>query len=171
MQQQQGAPVAVAQPYISSDIRAEPNACDMPDRKRQALEAVLPDPLTETVVEQALRELNQGTARAVQSCIDCFRNKRMTGDDLQSFIRSISPQSRTLSELYQKEPRVLDQGEQDMGEAACADDLALPAIYCYCVSGGAEQEQSDEHDCQSACSSDRCVTNCAQSVQLAVLHN
>ena len=125
MQQQQGAPVAVAQPYISSDIRAEPNACDMPDRKRQAVEAVLPDPLTETVVEQALRELNQGTARAVQSCIDCFRNKRMTGDDLQSFIRSISPQSRTLSELYQKEPRVLDQGEQDMGEAACADDLAL----------------------------------------------
>ena len=123
MQQQQGAPVAVAQPYISSDIRAEPNACDMPDRKRQALEAVLPEPLTETVVEQALRELNQGTARAVQSCIDCFRNKRMTGDDLQSFIRSISPQSRTLSELYQKEPRVLDQGEQDMGEAACADDL------------------------------------------------
>jgi len=68
-----------------------------------------------------MREMQQGTARAVQSCIECYTGKRMTAEDLISFIRSIAMHSPTLTALFAPKPAVADS---DMGESASADDFA-----------------------------------------------
>jgi len=92
-------------------------------KRHQPMQLQLPSPLTEHVLSEAMRELNQGTARAVESCLQCYRGRRMSGDDLLSFTRSIAMHSATLSALFQRktQQRAL---QCDMGEAAGADDFA-----------------------------------------------
>jgi len=92
-------------------------------KRARHMPIALPKPLTDTVVAQVLSELNQGTARAVESCLQCYRDKRMTGDDLTSFMRSIAMHSQTLAQVFNKavENKSIDI---DMGEAASADDFA-----------------------------------------------
>eukprot|EP00277_Geminigera_cryophila_P043578 CAMPEP_0173075290 /NCGR_PEP_ID=MMETSP1102-20130122/11556_1 /TAXON_ID=49646 /ORGANISM="Geminigera sp., Strain Caron Lab Isolate" /LENGTH=724 /DNA_ID=CAMNT_0013944585 /DNA_START=175 /DNA_END=2346 /DNA_ORIENTATION=- len=89
-------------------------------KRHQPMQMQLPPPLTEQLLSQAMRELNQGTARAVESCLQCYRSKRMSGSDLLSFARSIAVHSTTLSTLFQRKQVVL----YDMGEAVGDDDFA-----------------------------------------------
>lgn len=88
-------------------------------KRHQPMPTQLPAPLTDALLSQAMGELNQGTARAVESCVQCYRNKRMSGEDLMSFIRSIATHSRILSDLFAKK-----QEQAFEGEVACAEDLA-----------------------------------------------
>ena len=80
----------------------------------------LPLPLTEAVVAKALAELSQGAAAALESCLECYRSKRMSSADLLSFARSTSIHSPSLAAVF----KVKDADAQDMGEAAGADDMA-----------------------------------------------
>ena len=89
--------------------------------QRQAPPAVeLPLPLTEAVVAKALVELSQGAATALESCLECYRSKRMSSADLLSFARSSSIHSASLAAVFKAQ----DVDAQDMGEAAGADDIA-----------------------------------------------
>ena len=104
------------------DVLQRRDASDEPDAKRhQPMQTRLPPPLTDQTISQALRELHQGTARAVESCLQCYAAKRMSSDDLVSFIRSIAMHSPTLMALFNEKPAV---EEVHMGEAASADDFA-----------------------------------------------
>jgi len=80
----------------------------------------LPLPLTEAVVAKALAELSQGAAAALESCLECYRSKRMSSGDLLSFARSTSIHSPSLAAVF----KAKDADAQDMGEAAGADDMA-----------------------------------------------
>ena len=80
----------------------------------------LPLPLTEAVVAKALVELSQGAATALESCLECYRSKRMSSADLLSFARSSSIHSASLAAVFKAQ----DVDAQDMGEAAGADDIA-----------------------------------------------
>merc|ERR1719329_460571 len=95
-------------------------------KRHQPMQTELPLPLTEPVIAQALVELSQGTARAVQSCLECYRSKRMSAADLLSFTRSISVQSAILAVVFKAQDAQDAQNAQDqsMGEAAGADDMA-----------------------------------------------
>ena len=98
-------------------------------KRARHMPIALPAPLTDAVVAKVLAELNQGTARAVESCLQCYRDKRMTGDDLTSFMRSIAMHSQTLALVFKN---VVEKKSMDMGEVACADDLAeLMALAAY----------------------------------------
>lgn len=88
-------------------------------KRHQPMQMQLPAPLTDALMSVVMGELNQGTARAVESCLQCYRAKRMSGEDLTSFIRSIAMHSRTLADLFAKQ-----QEQVFEGEVACADDLA-----------------------------------------------
>ena len=104
------------------DVLQRRDASDEPDAKRhQLMQTRLPPPLTDQTISQALRELHQGTARAVESCLQCYAAKRMSSDDLVSFIRSIAMHSPTLMALFNEKPA---EEEVHMGEAASADDFA-----------------------------------------------
>jgi hypothetical protein len=89
-------------------------------KRHQPMAMELPLPLTEPVVAKALTELSQGTARAVESCLDCYRGKRMSSADLLSFVRSISIHSTSLAAVFKAQ----DIEQEVMGEAAGADDMA-----------------------------------------------
>merc|ERR1719329_981559 len=95
-------------------------------KRHQPMQTELPLPLTEPVIAQALVELSQGTARAGQSCLECYRSKRMSAADLLSFTRSISVQSASLAVVFKAQDAQNEQNAQDqsMGEAAGADDMA-----------------------------------------------
>jgi len=97
-----------------------PDVLEQQAKRHQPMQVQLPAPLTEQVLSQAMRELNQGTARAVESCLQCYRGKRMSGDDLLSFTRSIAMHSATLSDVFRRK----QASQCDMGEAAGADDFA-----------------------------------------------
>ena len=60
----------------------------------------LPLPLTEAVVAKALAELSQGAAAALESCLECYRSKRMSSADLLSFARSTSIHSPSLAAVF-----------------------------------------------------------------------
>jgi len=89
-------------------------------KRHQPMSMELPLPLTEPVVAKALTELSQGTARAVESCLDCYRGKRMSSSDLLSFVRSIAIHSASLAAVFKAQ----DAEKEVMGEAAGADDMA-----------------------------------------------
>jgi len=118
-----------AQPLRFHELRTEDSMfCDqrmdsdgMPDAKRHQPALRLPAPLTDETITLAMREMQQGTACAVQSCIECYTGNRMTAEDLISFIRSIAMHSPTLTALFAPKPTVADS---DMGESASADDFA-----------------------------------------------
>ena len=96
-------------------------------KRHQPMQMELPLPLTEAVMAQALVELSQGTARAVQSCLECYRSKHMSASDLLSFTRSISLQSASLAVVFKvldAQHHAQDAQDQSMGEAAGADDMA-----------------------------------------------
>jgi hypothetical protein len=113
-------------------------------KRARQMPIALPAPLTDAIVAQVLAELNQGTARAVESCLQCYRDKRMTGDDLTSFMRSIAMHSQTLALVFKN---VVEKKSIDMGEAACADDLAeLMAL-----AGTPAYEHRDGARCQRGC--------------------
>jgi hypothetical protein len=113
-------------------------------KRARHMPIALPAPLNDTVLDQVLAELNQGTARAVESCLQCYRDQRMTGDDLTSFMRSIAMHSQTLALVFKN---VVEKKSTDMGEVACADDLAeLMAL-----AGTPACEHRDGARCQRAC--------------------
>jgi hypothetical protein len=90
------------------------------DKLYKPMEVELPLPLTEAVVAKALAELSQGAAAAIESCLECYRSKRMSSGDLLSFARSTSIHSPSLAAVFMAK----DADAQDMGEAAGADDMA-----------------------------------------------
>jgi len=59
----------------------------------------LPAPLTEGVMAAALKELPEGTRRATEACLKCYRERKFTAVDLTCYIQSISAQSPTLTGL------------------------------------------------------------------------
>ena len=90
------------------------------DKLHQPMALELPLPLTEAVVAKALAELSQGAATALESCLECYRSKRMSSADLLSFASSTSIHSASLAAVFKAQ----DADAQDMGEAAGADDMA-----------------------------------------------
>jgi len=92
-------------------------------KRHRPMQLQLPPPLTEQLLSQAISELNQGTARAVESCLQCYHGKRMSGTDLLSFTRSIAVHSATLSALFQRKTQQ-QVVHRDMGEAVGDDDFA-----------------------------------------------
>mmetsp|Transcript_37836 Transcript_37836/g.89542 ORF Transcript_37836/g.89542 Transcript_37836/m.89542 type:complete len:1016 (+) Transcript_37836:94-3141(+) len=78
----------------------------------------LPYPLSEENVGKCLSELNSGTRRAVETCIECFQNNRMSKEDLLCFMQSICSQGKTLKHLFAKSP------SSGMGERASDADIA-----------------------------------------------
>lgn len=87
----------------------------------QPIAMELPLPLTESVLAEALIELSQGAARAVESCLDCYRGNRMSSADLLSCVRSFAIGSASLAAVFKAH-----DGEEHamLGEQAGADDLA-----------------------------------------------
>jgi len=79
----------------------------------------LPAPLTEECVDQFLTELAPGSKKAVQSCLECWKDNRLSNDDLLSFLKSISFQSKTLEDLFSSA-----QVKDASFEVASADDMA-----------------------------------------------
>jgi hypothetical protein len=125
MQSEDSISLGVTQRVLGEHVGMTKVMPEMDEAKCAVIKQMLPAPLTEQLLSSAMSELNQGTARAVQSCLECFRDNRMSGEDLVSFIRSISMQSKTLTEIYQKEADASAASKDvDMGEAAGADDLA-----------------------------------------------
>jgi len=66
------------------------------------MEVELPLPLTEAVVAKALAELSQGAATALESCLECYRSKRMSSADLLSFASSTSIHSASLAAVCRR---------------------------------------------------------------------
>jgi len=104
------------------DIEEHDDIEELQAKRHQPMQLQLPFPLTEQLLSQAMRELNQGTARAVESCLQCYYGKRMSGDDLLSFTHSIAVHSATLSALFQRKMQQVVQSE--MSEAVGVNDLA-----------------------------------------------
>ena len=111
---------AFAALHMPRDYMCHADIEEQQAKRHQPMQMQLPPPLTEQLLSQAMRELNQGTARAVESCLQCYRRKRMSGSDLLSFARSIAVHSTTLSTLFQRKQVVL----YDMGEAVGNNDFA-----------------------------------------------
>ena len=63
----------------------------------------LPFPLTETLLATALSELGAGWAPALQSCIECYLTKRLSGADLLSFARSAMRYSKSLQAVFEEQ--------------------------------------------------------------------
>jgi len=109
-----------AGPPFSRAPALQPCPKEPRDKLHQPMAVELPLPLTEAVVAKALVELSQGAATALESCLECYRSKRMSSADLLSFARSSSIHSASLAAVFKAQ----DVDAQDMGEAAGADDMA-----------------------------------------------
>ena len=57
-------------------------------RKLAAQAVALPAPLTETIVREVLHELEDGSRHALQTTLDCYKQKRMSAEDLISFVKT-----------------------------------------------------------------------------------
>jgi len=95
------------------DIEEHDDIEELQAKRHQPMQLQLPFPLTEQLLSQAMRELNQGTARAVESCLQCYYGKRMSGDDLLSFTHSIDAAGRA-----ERDER--GRGRQRLGRADSA---------------------------------------------------
>mmetsp|Transcript_11620 Transcript_11620/g.18237 ORF Transcript_11620/g.18237 Transcript_11620/m.18237 type:complete len:824 (+) Transcript_11620:189-2660(+) len=102
---------------------------DMEMSQKRAPEFQLPAPLTATALMQCMQELPNGTAMAVESCIECFKNKRMSSGDLISFMRSITAQSTSLRKLFtpQAQPQCEVASDKDLADLRVLAGLDAPA--------------------------------------------
>eukprot|EP00960_Hanusia_phi_P018613 549486-Hanusia_phi.AAC.1 len=118
-----GAPVPIGAPVRTSKAR-RPAPSSMAraavaNRKPTEYkgESVLPAPLTENLLFQAIAELPDGTRRATETCYQCFQvgsfpvgevqsldgclqDHKFTSEDFMSFLKSISNQSPTLTRAF-----------------------------------------------------------------------
>jgi len=81
---------------------------------------MLPSPLNEESLRLVLTELTHGSKRAVESCLECWKGRRLSDDDLLEFLRSISSQSSTLATLFEDNASTKNRSF----EIASADDMA-----------------------------------------------
>jgi len=102
--------------------RAAPARRDGPANAKGKVSAfaMLPSPLDEESLGLVLAELNHGSKRAVESCLECWKGRRMSDDDLLEFLRSISSQSGTLQSLFKS----CASAKAKSFEVASADDMA-----------------------------------------------
>jgi len=118
-----GAVLACTATFMSEeDIEEHDDIVEPQAKRHQPMQVQLPSPLTEQLLSQAMRELKQGTARAVESCLQCYHGRRMSGDDLLSFTHSIAVHSATLSALFHRKTQQVVQNE--MSEAVGVHDVA-----------------------------------------------
>jgi hypothetical protein len=89
-------------------------------RKLAAQAVALPAPLTETIVREVLHELEDGSRHALQTTLDCYKQKRMSAEDLISFVKTLTSFSKTLKAAFESEAAVPSEGE-----LASPDDLAF----------------------------------------------
>mmetsp|Transcript_21962 Transcript_21962/g.51058 ORF Transcript_21962/g.51058 Transcript_21962/m.51058 type:complete len:765 (+) Transcript_21962:187-2481(+) len=103
-------------------------------RKKTAVPGVpvLPAPLTDEYMAQALRELPDGTKRATEACLKCFKERKFTAKDLMAFVQSIASQSDTLGTLL-RSPSGAQQARGKVSGAASK----LPAVAVQRGAGGA----------------------------------
>eukprot|EP00281_Chroomonas_sp_CCMP1168_P011628 CAMPEP_0206281350 /NCGR_PEP_ID=MMETSP0047_2-20121206/39082_1 /ASSEMBLY_ACC=CAM_ASM_000192 /TAXON_ID=195065 /ORGANISM="Chroomonas mesostigmatica_cf, Strain CCMP1168" /LENGTH=934 /DNA_ID=CAMNT_0053711507 /DNA_START=68 /DNA_END=2873 /DNA_ORIENTATION=- len=101
-------------------VRMDRAAAEHPCASKKGASALdnLPAPLVAGSIPTIITELAAGSKRAVESCLDCWKEKRLSNDDLLSFLRSISSQSPTLSALFEGA-----QASQPKCEVASADDM------------------------------------------------
>lgn len=81
---------------------------------------MLPLPLSEAVVLQAYKELQDGAAFAVKSCVDCWRRQALTDADLLSTVRGLASSSPALQNAFKAEAKL-------QSEVASAEDFAALA--------------------------------------------
>eukprot|EP00286_Rhodomonas_abbreviata_P029806 CAMPEP_0181292994 /NCGR_PEP_ID=MMETSP1101-20121128/2818_1 /TAXON_ID=46948 /ORGANISM="Rhodomonas abbreviata, Strain Caron Lab Isolate" /LENGTH=527 /DNA_ID=CAMNT_0023397531 /DNA_START=97 /DNA_END=1676 /DNA_ORIENTATION=+ len=65
----------------------------------------LPEPLTHDCLREILREVHVGTRRAIESCLQSYKKRHMSQDDIVSFLRSISNQSSALQRMFLEHDR------------------------------------------------------------------
>uniref|UniRef100_A0A7S0V9A0 histone acetyltransferase n=1 Tax=Hemiselmis tepida TaxID=464990 RepID=A0A7S0V9A0_9CRYP len=75
-------------------------------RKKTAVPGVpvLPAPLTDEIMAAAIRELPDGTRRATEACLKCFKERKFTAKDMTAFVHSIASQSQTLNAVLRSTP-------------------------------------------------------------------
>jgi len=81
---------------------------------------MLPLPLSEAVVLQAYKELQDSAAFAVKTCVDCWRRQALTDADLLSTVRGLASSSPALQEAFKAEKEL-------KSEVASAEDFAALA--------------------------------------------
>jgi len=97
-------------------------------RKKTAVPGVpvLPAPLTDEIMSAALCELPDGTKRATEACLKCFRERKFTAKDMTAFVQSIASQSSTLSSLLRSNASGF--GPNAKGKAAFVAKLPSLAV-------------------------------------------
>ncbi len=60
----------------------------------------LPSPLSEVLLFKAMPELSKGASMSIQTCLDCWRAKRLSDSDLLSTVRSFAGSSPSLSKAF-----------------------------------------------------------------------
>ncbi|EKX33523.1 hypothetical protein GUITHDRAFT_120268 [Guillardia theta CCMP2712] len=88
----------------------------------------LPAPLTEAVLRTAYNELPAGARNAIETCVRCWREKKLGADEMLSTVSSFSGSSSTLASVFHKAQSF---GQADEGEMATEDqfrELSLMAM-------------------------------------------
>lgn len=65
----------------------------------------LPAPITSGILRRVLCELPIGTSRAVESCVNSYKKRFMSSQDILEFLRSIAVQSETLKSVFREHDR------------------------------------------------------------------
>jgi hypothetical protein len=72
--------------------------------QKRALRSVkLPAPLTTTILRDVLHELDDGGRHALRTTLDCYKQNRMSDEDLVSFVKSLTHFSTTLKLVFERE--------------------------------------------------------------------
>eukprot|EP00960_Hanusia_phi_P036923 752599-Hanusia_phi.AAC.2 len=98
--------------------------CDMAGKKAECL----PAPLSDSLLRAAYSELPAGACKAIETCVRCWREKKLGADEMLSTVASFSGSSCTLANVFHK---VQNRDPMDEGEMATEDqfrELSLMAM-------------------------------------------
>ena len=88
----------------------------------------LPAPLTQVALDEAYKQLPAGADQTIESVINCWRNNKLSADDVLSTVKSFSGSSVVLQEMFFTSSSVDGEGEVASDEQM--RELARLAMCC-----------------------------------------